>query len=97
MSSTQHCQTHCVYPYPGSKGKKYQSYQELLFERQVCDYLDRRVSNRNYYDTVDRLRTLHAKNLYQSKIPRRRRRSSYQRAGTASRHGPYLFPGMPPC
>lgn len=85
----------CVYPYPHLRGKKYQSYERLLFERQVCDYLCTMNSNRNYYDTSERLQALRAKNLYESKIPRKG--NTYRPAGYAKSHQQWIYPGKGYC
>ena len=42
----------CAYPIP--KKKKYQSYQDLLFDRQVCQIIERANTNLPYLDTQER-------------------------------------------
>lgn len=56
----------CTYPIP--KKKKYQSYQDLLFDRQVCQIIERANTNLPYRDTQERLATQKAKDAFTVRI-----------------------------
>ena len=62
MNSNHNC------AYPIKKGKKFSSYSELLFERSVCQRIERGNTTLPYRDTTERLATLKSNVLYSSKI-----------------------------
>jgi hypothetical protein len=75
-----HCNK-CAFPLP--KRKKYQSYNDLLFDKRVCNYIERSNTCLPYRDTQERLQTIKARAKYSSQIGRR---------GIAMCNPPYYYP-----
>ena len=62
------CDDCCRCSYPLPKCKKYRSYGDLLFDKKVCEYIERGRTCLPYRDTQERLLTQRARAAYSSKI-----------------------------
>lgn len=54
--------------FPISKKKKYKSYSDLLFDKKICNLIERGNTCLPYRDTQERLLTIRARQEYSSKI-----------------------------
>ncbi len=70
--------------YPIKKTKKYSSYTELLFDRNIANVIDRGNTSLPYRDTQERLATLKSRVKYSQDIGK---------SGVAACHPPWYYPG----
>ena len=66
MYKNDYCGEKCSFPI--DKKKKYKSYTELLFDRNICNVIERGNTCLPYRDTQERLATIKAKVEYSKKI-----------------------------
>lgn len=76
----------CVYPI--KKDKKYASYSQLLFDRNIANIITRGNTSLPYRDTQERLATLKAKVKYSRKI---------DKSGKAHCNPPWYYPTVNYC